>query len=162
MLFPLGNLTKREVRDLALTANLVTATKKDSMGICFVGKRNFKDFLSTFLPNEEGDFETLGGLRVGKHDGIPYYTIGQRRGLGIGGPGEPWYVVGKDVKRNVVIVEQGEDHPALYREGLHATEMSWVGRPPKLPYSCTAKVRYRSEDVKCTILSQEMDQIEVV
>lgn len=162
VLFPLGNLTKHEVRALALASNLVTAKKKDSTGICFVGKRNFKDFLSNYLPKKVGAFETLSGKRVGDHDGIPYYTIGQRRGLGIGGAGDPWFVVGKDVKRNVILVEQGEDHPALYSKELTATEMSWVNKPPKLPFSCTAKVRYRAEDVPCTIVSQKVDRIKVV
>lgn len=162
VIFPLGELTKQQVRSLALSANLVTAGKKDSTGICFVGKRDFKDFLSGFLPKEGGDFETLAGKRVGRHDGIAYYTKGQRRGLGIGGAGDPWYVVGKDVARNVVLVEQGEDHPALYESSLRGLEMSWVGAPKKLPYKCTAKIRYRSDDVSCTIVSQIMDQVEVV
>ncbi|MCH9609351.1 MAG: tRNA-specific 2-thiouridylase MnmA [Chlamydiales bacterium] len=161
VLFPIGDLTKDEVRSLALNANLVTANKRDSTGICFVGKRNFKDFLSQFLPPQEGNLETLSGEQVGRHEGIAYYTIGQRKGLGIGGEGKPWYVVGKDVERNVVVVEQGDDHPALYHTSLNATEMSWVGKPKKLPLKCTAKVRYRSADVPCTVISQNLDEIHV-
>ncbi len=161
VLFPVGDLTKKEVRDLAMTANLATAKKRDSTGICFVGKRDFKDFLTNYLPKKEGRFETLSGNTVGKHDGIAYYTIGQRRGLGIGGPGKPWYVVGKDVDRNVVLVEQGEENPALFEKSLVAYETTWVNRPPKFPFKCTAKVRYRSPDVSCTILSQDVDRIEV-
>lgn len=151
VLFPIGELEKSEVREIARKAGLVTAEKKDSVGICFIGKRNFKDFLSRYITKERGSFETLSGKVVGEHDGLPYYTIGQRRGLAIGGPGEAWFVVGKDSKRNVIFVEQGEEHPALHHEGLVASRVSWVGAAPSFPLYCTAKIRYRSEDQECVV-----------
>lgn len=153
VLFPLGELEKSEVRALAQNAGLITADKRDSTGICFIGKRNFKAFLARFIPNKKGNFERLNGEIVGQHDGIAYYTIGQRRGLDIGGPGEAWYVVGKDAARNAILVEQGEDHPALYQSELTMQALSWVATPPALPLRCTAKVRYRSADVACTVMS---------
>lgn len=162
-LFPIGHLEKSEVRRLAESYQLPTAAKKESMGICFIGKRDFKPFISQYLPYTEGVFETPEGKVVGKHDGAAYYTLGQRRGLGIGGPGEPWFVVEKDMARNAVIVVQGEDHPALYRKSLQATEMTWVqGSPPSLPYSCTAKIRYRQPDVRCTLTEIQGDALYVV
>lgn len=160
ILFPIGDLTKPQVRQLALKAQLVTATKKDSTGICFIGKRNFKEFLSRYIPHHQGDFETHSGSVVGRHDGVAYYTIGQRKGLGIGGAGEAWYVVGKDVERNVIIVEQGDDHPALFHSQLEACDVSWVGSVPQFPLACTAKIRYRSEDVDC-IVEQVDDRLRV-
>jgi len=162
VLFPIGDLTKKEVRALATETGLATAQKKDSTGICFIGKRNFKDFLSRYIPNQPGNFETLGGKVVGQHDGIAYYTIGQRRGLGIGGAGEAWYVLKKDVERNVVIVERGDEHPALFQRELIASEVSWVGCPPHFPLKCTAKVRYRAPDVECQIHSYEEGKIHVL
>lgn len=153
VLFPIGEMKKKQVRILAERAGLVTAQKKDSTGICFIGKRNFKEFLSRFIPHEQGNFEQLNGEVVGKHDGIAYYTIGQRRGLAIGGPGEAWYVVGKDPARNVVIVEQGDDHPALYSSELTMHEVNWIAETPTFPFQCTAKVRYRSSDVSCTVVA---------
>lgn len=155
VLFPIGDLEKHEVRAIAAKAGLITAQKRDSTGICFIGKQNFKEFLSRFIPPQPGNFERLSGEVVGRHDGIAYYTIGQRRGLDIGGPGDAWYVVGKEAARHVVFVEQGEDHPSLYRTTLAMHEVSWVGNPPSLPLRCTAKVRYRSVDVPCTITSDE-------
>src|SRR5699024_1282449 len=110
VLFPLGDMEKPKVRELAAEANLVTASKKDSTGICFIGERNFKEFLSGYLPARKGSMETLDGKVVGEHDGLMYYTIGQRRGLGIGGDGEPWFVIGKDMERNVLYVGQGFHH----------------------------------------------------
>lgn len=161
VLFPVGELTKSEVRKLALSANLVTARKKDSTGICFIGKRDFKSFLSRYIHPHPGNFETLSGQEVGKHDGMEFYTIGQRRGLGIGGPGDAWYVVGKDPQRNVVVVEQGDEHPALFHKALIAYETSWVGNIPRFPFTCTAKIRYRSSDVKCTLISQDSDRLSI-
>lgn len=149
VLFPIGDLVKAEVRQLAEAYGLTTAQKKDSTGICFIGKRNFRDFLSQFIQPHPGCLERLNGEVVGTHEGVAFYTIGQRKGLGIGGKGEAWFVVGKDPKRNVVFVEQGDDHPALYQSSLYATEISWVGEPPMAPFACTAKIRYRSEDVPC-------------
>jgi len=151
VLFPVGHLEKKEVRRVAEEHGLATATKKDSTGICFIGERNFRDFLGNYIAFKEGSFETLKGQVVGKHQGVAFYTIGQRKGLKIGGAGDAWFVVGKDVERNVVLVEQGEDHPALYRHHLEATDVSWVGVVPSLPFQCTAKIRYRQEDQDCTV-----------
>lgn len=155
VLFPIGHLHKQEVRKIAEEAGLAVAKKKDSTGICFVGKRDFKEFLSQHLKAVPGNFETLSGKVIGKHDGLPYYTIGQRRGLAIGGPGEAWFVVGKDLNRNVVLIEQGENHPALFKQDLVADQITWVVGvcPPNL--RCTAKVRYRQQDQPCTFSVQE-------
>jgi len=161
VIFPLGGMQKGEVKAMALRHNLSVATKKESMGICFIGKRNFKEFLHGYIEFSTGDFETLDGTVVGQHDGFPFYTIGQRKGLGIGGPGKPWFVIGKDVKRNVVIIEQGEDNPALFSRRLTAKEPLWVGVAPSVPYQCTAKVRYRQDDVSCAIMEVSGDAVSV-
>ncbi|MCL6627329.1 MAG: tRNA 2-thiouridine(34) synthase MnmA, partial [Alicyclobacillus shizuokensis] len=148
-LFPIGGLEKPRVRQIAEEAGLVTARKKDSTGICFIGERNFRAFLSHYLPAQPGEMRTLSGQRIGTHQGLMYYTIGQRKGLGIGGrgSGQPWFVVDKDVKNNVLYVEQGHDHPALFSDGLFASDLHWVaGQPPAARFSCTAKFRYRQED----------------
>jgi tRNA-specific 2-thiouridylase len=152
VLFPIGHLTKQEVRSIALSHNLFTAKKKESMGICFIGKRNFKNFLLPYLGYQKGAFENTQGQILGQHDGLAYYTIGQRKGLKIGGPGDAWFVVGKDPKRNVIIVEQGFDHPSLYQSELTASDMSWIaGYPPEAPCHCSAKIRYRQKDQNCII-----------
>lgn len=151
VLFPVGHFTKKEVRQIAEKYGLATAKKKDSTGICFVGKRDFREFLSRYIPKLPGEFRTLSGQLVGQHEGAAYYTIGQRRGLAIGGMGEAWYVVDKDMEKNIVYVEQGDDHPALYSEGLLATDATWVGEAPSFPLKCTAKIRYRSQDVPCVV-----------
>ncbi len=154
VLFPVGHLQKSEVRDIARKMNLVTSDKKDSTGICFIGERNFKNFLSQYISFEEGEFRTLGGEIVGTHHGHAFYTIGQRKGLGLGGPGEPWFVVKKDPSENTVYVERGEEHPALYADELWSDELSWVAeRAPELPLKCQAKIRYRQQDQNCTIMS---------
>lgn len=159
-LFPIGHLAKPQVRAIAKEFGLATASKKDSTGICFIGERNFKQFLSQYIKNEPGNFEDPDGRVLGQHDGIAYYTIGQRRGLGIGGEGEPWFVVGKDIQRNVVYLAQGFNHPALFAQDLVASELHWVSREggPKTPFACTAKIRYRQEDQPCTILSIEEEK----
>jgi tRNA-specific 2-thiouridylase len=158
-LFPIGDLTKSEVRRIAKQEGLSTFDKKDSTGICFIGERNFKQFISGYIPYQPGNFETLQGKIIGKHDGIAYYTIGQRKGLNIGGPGDAWFVVGKDTKRNVVFVEQGKDHPSLYASNLTATECSWVNHKPiTLPFSCSAKIRYRQQDSACTLTSLDAEK----
>lgn len=154
VLFPVGDLEKKEVRQIAEKYSLTTATKKDSTGICFIGKRDFRTFLSRYIPKEPGEFRRLSQEVVGKHEGMAYYTIGQRKGLGIGGLGEAWYVVGKDPEKNIVYIEQGDDHPTLYSSALIATEESFVSTPPEFPYRCTAKVRYRSHDVPCTLFRE--------
>lgn len=152
VLFPIGSMQKSAVRALAAKEGLVTAAKKDSTGICFIGKRNFKTFLNQYLPYTPGEFKTLEGKTVGHHDGCAFYTIGQRKGLDIGGPGDAWFVVGKDVEQNIVYIEQGADHPALFSPILTATELSWIsGEAPPLPFHCTAKIRYRQADTACTI-----------
>lgn len=151
VLFPVGGMTKKEVRKRAEEAGLATAFKKDSTGICFIGKRNFKEFLSNYIPRQPGNFETPLGEIVGEHDGIAFYTIGQRKGLGLGGAGEAWYVLGKDQKRNVVIVDRGDHHPTLFQNTLSVSEFCWVAHPPLFPYKCTAKIRYRADDVVCTL-----------
>lgn len=151
VLFPIGSLEKREVRAIAKKLNLANADKKDSTGICFIGKRDFKEFVHGYLPYAPGNMQTLEGKVVGEHSGVAFYTLGQRKGLGIGGPGDAWFVVAKDAQKNILFVSQGQDHPALYSEGLTAVELTWVDAPPKTPFSCHAKVRYRQADQECTI-----------
>jgi tRNA-specific 2-thiouridylase len=163
VLFPIGHLPKPEVRALARKAGLATSEKKDSMGICFIGKRDFKPFVSQYLSYQPGNFRTLSGKVVGRHDGAAFYTIGQRKGMGLGGEGEAWFVVGKNIELNEVYVERGADHPALYASSLTACLFTWVAEePPTYPYSCTAKIRYRQEDRPCTILPLEAGSATVV
>ncbi len=151
-LFPIGHLAKPAVRELARAAGLPNHDRKDSTGICFIGERDFRDFLKRYLPAQPGAMRTLAGVDKGRHEGALYYTIGQRQGLGIGGAGEAWYVVDKDIEQNILYVEQGEHHPALYNPALLASQLHWVaGAPPSLPHACTAKVRYRQTDQACTI-----------
>ncbi|MDC1174422.1 tRNA 2-thiouridine(34) synthase MnmA [Bacteriovoracaceae bacterium] len=155
VLFPIGHLQKSEVREIAQKYDLATKNKKDSTGICFIGERNFKNFLSQYIDFKEGNFETLSGEVVGRHTGSAYYTMGQRKGLGLGGQGEPWFVVGKDIEKNIVIVERGENHPALFADELWANELEWVSGEldEKLPLKCRAKIRYRQKDQSCTLHS---------
>lgn len=165
-IFPLGDLTKPEVRILAQKAGFSNFSKKDSTGICFIGERKFKDFLSKYLPAQPGEIHTPEGNIVGKHDGLMFYTLGQRQGLGIGGSssgtGDPWYVVGKNLDYNILIVAQGHNHPLLFRNSLTAREINWITTPPdKLPYQCDAKIRYRQADQPCTITAIEPDFCEV-
>jgi tRNA-specific 2-thiouridylase len=163
VMFPIGHLPKTEVRRIAAKYDLSTKNKKDSTGICFIGERNFKNFLSHYVTFTDGDFETLDGSVVGRHTGATYYTLGQRKGLGLGGAGEPWFVVGKDIERNVVIVERGEYHPAMYSDSLVATDLEFTtgewNRP--LPYKCKAKIRYRQKDQDCTVTKIENGKITV-
>ncbi|CAM3941151.1 tRNA 2-thiouridine(34) synthase MnmA [Lederbergia lenta] len=152
VMFPLGAIDKTQVREIAKEAGLATAAKKDSTGICFIGERNFKEFLSGYLPAQKGKMETLAGEKMGNHDGLMYYTIGQRHGLGIGGAGDPWFVVGKDLKKNVLYVEQGFDHPSLYSDSIKAVNISWVSNEAKSQeFTCTAKFRYRQPDEEVTV-----------
>jgi len=152
VLFPIGHLTKKEVRRIAKENGLATFEKKDSTGICFIGKRDFKPFLSQYIGIRPGHFETLDGQIVGQHDGVAFYTLGQRKGMGLGGEGDAWYVVGKDISRNVVIVERGAVHPALYADDLRAVSLTWISEPPSsYPFRCRAKIRYRQEDQACTL-----------
>ena len=159
VLFPIGHLSKRQVREIAKREGLSVHDKKDSTGICFIGKRNFKEFISRYIPYHPGEFQNLQGEVIGQHDGAAYYTIGQRKGLGIGGPGDAWFVVGKDMEHNVIFIEQGEDHPALYANQLHATALTFIVET--LPFRCRAKIRYRQEDQECTIENLEENQITV-
>lgn len=163
-MFPVGHLTKPELREIAHKAGLKTAEKKDSTGICFIGERNFKKFLSNYLPAKQGDIKTLSGEVVGRHDGLMYYTMGQRKGLGIGGKGtgEPWFVVEKDLENNILYVVQGE-HPLLYSKGLTATDLHWVsGRQPEESFACTAKFRYRQPDQSVTVYLKSDNSCEVI
>ena len=155
-LFPIGHLEKPEVRKIALQQDLVTHDKKDSTGICFIGERKFKDFLGQYLPAQPGDIETTEGQVIGRHDGLMYHTLGQRKGLLIGGlkdyAEDPWYVVDKDVARNVLIVGQGANHPRLYSKGLIANQIHWVDRVgPSQTLRCAVKTRYRQTDIDCQI-----------
>jgi tRNA-uridine 2-sulfurtransferase len=155
-LFPIGHLYKRDVRRIARDHGLPNFSKKDSTGICFIGERPFREFLSRYLPNEPGAIQTRAGTEVGKHDGLMYYTIGQRQGLGIGGTragdGEPWFVSNKDVARNILTVVQGHDHPDLFKPSLTATDVTWIsGRPPHCNWVYSAKIRYRQPDTPCAI-----------
>ena len=161
-LFPVGDIEKPAVRRIAEKAGFVTHNKKDSTGICFIGERKFKDFLQQFLPAQPGNIKTLDDKVVGKHHGLMYYTLGQRKGLGIGGvknaSEEPWFSIKKDLDNNVLYVAQGE-HPALYHTHLNASQLTWCdSEPPQLPYQCKAKVRYRQPDQQCTIHSIEDDK----
>ena len=148
-MFPVGGMTKAQVRELAAQAGLSTSAKKDSTGVCFIGERRFKPFLQQFLPAQPGDMVTLSGKVVGRHDGLMYYTLGQRRGLGIGGggTGERWFVLAKDMARNELIVEQGADHPLLYSKNVLGEDATWIaGHPPADAFDCTCKYRYRQGD----------------
>jgi tRNA-specific 2-thiouridylase len=159
-LFPLSGLQKTEVREIARKAALPTHAKKDSTGICFIGERDFREFLSRYLPKQPGDMETPDGRLVGKHEGLMYYTLGQRQGLGIGGPGEPWYVAAKDMARNVLIVVQGHDHPLLLTPTLNAQDLNWIaGRAPDASRTYGAKTRYRQQDAACHITRLADDQL---
>ena len=158
-IFPLGELQKAEVRAIARDNALPVFDKKDSTGICFIGERPFREFLSTYLPANPGSMQTPEGQTVGEHSGLMYYTIGQRQGLGVGGRrdsgDEPWYVAGKDLEANVLIVVQGE-HPLLFNDSLEATDASWIGEPPNeiangQSFRCRVKIRYRQPDQACDI-----------
>jgi tRNA-specific 2-thiouridylase len=153
-LFPVGHLHKTEVRRIAREAGLPNHAKRDSTGICFIGERPFREFLSRYLPREPGAIVTPEGTRVGEHEGLMYYTLGQRQGLGIGGrrdaSAEPWYVAGKDLARNELVVVQGHDHPLLQKRHLHAQDASWIaGAPPADEGGLAAKTRYRQADAAC-------------
>jgi len=153
-LFPVGHLQKSDVRRIAKQAGLPNWQRKDSVGICFIGQKKFKAFLEQYLGTRKGIIEDVEGHRVGTHTGLMYHTIGQRRGLGIGGPGEPWYVVGKDVRRNVLIVAQGGDASALYAPGLVMSELTTLsGQPLKLPLKCRVKIRYRQDDQAAEVVA---------
>jgi len=158
-LFPLGNLQKPEVREIARDHGLATHDKKDSTGICFIGERPFREFLATYLPANPGPVKTLAGQTIAEHSGLMYYTLGQRQGLGIGGlrdaGDDPWYVVDKDLKSNTLLVVQGE-HPRMYSSEIEVSKTSWIGAAPESIDSeqgitCSAKIRYRQSDQACRV-----------
>ncbi len=157
-LFPVGGLEKKKVRMIAETLGLKNYAKKDSTGICFIGERKFKQFLNDYLPAQPGPIQTLEGKTIGQHDGLMFYTIGQRQGLLIGGlkdtPEAPWYVADKNLAQNTLIVVQGTHHPALFKTSLVAATLHWINRMPALPYQCKAKTRYRQADQDCILAKQ--------
>lgn len=155
-LFPVGELEKSVVRELAAKHDLITHDKKDSTGICFIGERRFKDFLQTYIPAQPGNIETESGEVLGQHSGLMYHTLGQRQGLGIGGvkgnSEAPWYVAKKDLARNVLIVVQGNEHPLMYSTRLSTHHIDWINATaPNLPLKCMAKSRYRQADQSCAL-----------
>lgn len=165
-LFPIGHLTKPEVREIASSANLATAGKKDSTGICFIGERNFKKFLQNYLPATPGDMVTLAGKKIGKHDGLMYYTIGQRKGLGIGGSneysGDAWFVCGKNLEKNELIVGQGHDSEYLISNRCIASDCNWITNKPIEGKKYTAKFRYRQQDNNIKLRFIDDNTIEVL
>jgi tRNA-specific 2-thiouridylase len=165
-LFPVGELDKSEVRAIAAKLNLRTHDKKDSTGICFIGERKFKDFLEQYIPAQPGNIETTDGDVIGKHGGLMFYTYGQRQGLGIGGLQNyneaPWYVVNKDLEKNVLLVAQGSENKTLFSSRLIASTPSWINEvPADLPLRCTAKIRYRQADQACQITALDKGLLQV-
>lgn len=164
-LFPVGELSKPEVRALAKTLGLKTHDKKDSTGICFIGERKFKAFLNEYLPAQPGLIKTLDGEIIGRHDGLMFYTIGQRQGLQIGGlkgkAEEAWYVAHKDINNNELLVVQNNNHPALFKQSLHANALHWINEPPHFPYRTKAKIRYRQPDQTCLIEQVAKDHYQI-
>lgn len=167
-LFPIGHLYKRDVRQIARDAGLPNHARKDSTGICFIGERPFREFLARYLPRQAGEIRILGTDRsIGRHEGLAYYTLGQREGLGIGGvkgaSEEPWFVAGKDMAHNILYVVQGHEHPALLSTGLVATDLSWIAaRPPHTHWVYAAKTRYRQPDAACEIERVSGTECEVI
>jgi tRNA-specific 2-thiouridylase len=161
-LFPVGELPKNEVREIARKHELATHDKKDSTGICFIGERRFDTFLQRYLPAKPGIIQSDSGETLGKHNGLMYYTMGQRKGLGIGGlqnaDETPWYVVDKDLENNILIVAQGQDHPRLYHNTLETSHIHWINASDSAVTSCAAKIRYRQADQHCTIEYPAEDQ----
>jgi len=164
--FPLGDLIKTDVRAIARDAGLPTAAKKDSTGICFIGERDFREFLARYLPARAGEIRTPDERVVGEHPGVFYFTLGQREGLQIGGvrgfEPAPWYVVGKDVANNVLYVDQGVDSPWLQSQALWSERAHWIaGAPPAARFECTAQTRYRQADEACEVRVQDEGTLEV-
>lgn len=166
-MFPIGHLPKPEVRRIAAEHDLYTAKKKDSTGVCFIGERNFREFLSNYLPAKSGNMVDIATGEVkGRHDGLMYYTLGQRQGLGIGGSGngQPWFVADKDLEQNILYVVQGDAHPSMYSTGLVASGINWIdGNTPAVgtTVTCTAKFRYRQPDQGVTLTWQEDGNVHV-
>jgi len=166
-LFPIGDLHKPELRAMAKTAGFDNHKKKDSTGICFIGERKFTEFLQRYLPTQPGEMRTPEGQYIGKHQGLMYYTFGQRQGLGIGGvknaPDEPWYVLEKDLDNNILIVGQGHDHPLMLHNTLEASQLDWCNNKPLTEaIYCHAKTRYRQSDQACRLIPLENDRCKVV
>ena len=163
-LFPLGEIDKQEVRKIAKNNNFLNADKKDSTGICFIGERPFSEFLTTFLPKEKGDIVDQNDVFIKHHDGLPFYTIGQRKGLEIGGgfsnSPEPWFVADKVLESNKIVVVQG-DHALLYHNSLIADDIHWVDSPPIESFSCSAKIRYRQASQICKVSLNDDQTIKV-
>ena len=160
VLFPIGHLPKPEVRDIAKKMGLATHAKKDSTGICFIGERKFKAFLNQYVQTKPGNILDLDSKVVGTHDGIAFFTLGQRKGMHLGGDGEPRFVVAKRKESNELIVARGESHPALFSNYLVAKEMNWfAGQPPAQKFSATAKSRYRQQDQKCEVTVQDNGEV---
>ena len=166
-LFPIGDLEKKEVRKIAADNNINVANKKDSTGVCFIGERNFKEFLKNYLPAQPGLMKTLDGKVVGKHDGIMYYTIGQRHGLAIGGPGEAWFVIGKNTKENVLLVGQGDEQEYLYSNRCLINRLNFLEEDIKTKLDnnetvkLAAKFRYRQADVEVWVKKYNDEYLEV-
>lgn len=165
-LFPIGKLTKSNVRSIAAALGLATANKKDSTGICFIGKRKFRNFLSRYLPVQTGSIMSVDGQVLGCHEGVIFYTLGQRKGLGIGGmrdgSEDPWYVVDKDIKNNQLIVAQGHEHPRLMSIGIVASHLHWIGRKSLTgTLCCTVKTRYRQQDIDCLVTPLSSGDVQV-
>ena len=160
-LFPIGELEKPEVRKIALEYDLSVAKKKDSTGICFIGERNFKEFLQNYLPAQPGNMVTSDGKIVGRHDGLMYYTIGQRHGLGIGGPGDAWFVVGKNPEQNELIVGQGDEQELLYANRCIIRGINIINAPLVNTDNLSAKFIYRANDIRVVIKYIDEDTIEV-
>ncbi|MBT8145991.1 MAG: tRNA 2-thiouridine(34) synthase MnmA [Gammaproteobacteria bacterium] len=165
-LFPVGELLKEQVREIARQQDFVTHNKKDSTGICFIGERKFSDFLARYLPAQPGPIRSTDGDQIGEHNGLMYHTIGQRQGLGIGGLRDhqeaPWYVVDKDLKNNVLLVAQGNDNKLLFCSKLLAAKPSWINRdPPHIPMRCTAKIRYRQSDQRCSVEQADGERLAI-
>ncbi|MBI3897062.1 MAG: tRNA 2-thiouridine(34) synthase MnmA [Gammaproteobacteria bacterium] len=160
--FPIGELTKPDVRAIAEKAGLPNYARPDSTGICFIGERNYKNFLERYLPPQPGDMRTLQGECKGRHDGLMYYTLGQRHGLGLGGAGDAWYVVRKDMASNTLYVAQGEHHPALYHDTLVGIDAHWIHGAPPAGSRLQAKTRYRQSDQACQVEPRSDGAVHVV
>ena len=162
-IFPLGQLNKSQVREHAKKKGFNNFNKKDSVGICFIGERNFKNFLKGYLPSKPGNIVTEGGKKIGKHDGLMFHTIGQRKGLKIGGGNgknsNAWYVIDKDVNQNELIVGQGHDHPLLYKKNITVSKVHWINNEIKKDSDLSAKIRYRANDYKCRITELEDEKV---
>ncbi|MSS76164.1 MAG: tRNA 2-thiouridine(34) synthase MnmA [Methyloglobulus sp.] len=166
-LFPIGQLHKKEIRQLAQQAGFANCRKKDSTGICFIGERKFKEFLQRYLPAQPGEMRSPEGRLIGKHQGLMYYTLGQRQGLGIGGvkdaPDEPWYVLDKNLENNILIVGQGHDHPLMLHNTLEASRLDWCNNKPLTQaIECAAKTRYRQVDQACRVEPLGEDRCQVI